>query len=193
MFPASHLLHEVQMKLTELQQHHWVTGERIAVIETPAKSRFKIDYDADREIFHVHHALPEGMSFPFDFGFIPRTRGMNGDPLEVLILMDEPGYPGLVVRIGVMGVLEAEQTGNDSTFRNDRIIARALDSSYLSQLSTLGALSPQLLDHLETFFISYNRLRGKIFKPLGRSGPEVAEEIIRQSSLDGNKVDRSRV
>jgi inorganic pyrophosphatase len=171
------------MKLTDLDQHHWETGERIAVIETPKASRYKIDYDPDREIFHVHHMLPAGMIFPFDFGFIPGTKAADDDPLDVLIIMDQPGYPGLVVRIVLIGVLEAEQSEAKKTFRNDRLLARALDTTEFANVSSIKDVSKHSLDQLENFFVAYNRARGKTFKPLRRGGPKDAEKLIKKSSL----------
>jgi inorganic pyrophosphatase len=171
------------VKLTELDQHHWETGERIAVIETPKHSRVKIDYDPDREVFHLHHSLPLGLSFPFDFGFIPRTVAADGDPLDVVILMEEPGCPGLITGIRLLGAFEAEQTEKGKTFRNDRLVARAVESRSLAHLETLEDLNPKILDQFEEFFIFYNRLRGREFRMLRRSGPETAEELIKEASL----------
>jgi inorganic pyrophosphatase len=170
------------MKLTELDPRHWESGDRIAVIETPKHSRVKIDYDPEREIFHVHHALPAGLAFPFDFGFVPRTQAEDGDSLDVLVLMDQPGYPGLVVGIQLLGVFEAEQTEKGKTLRNDRLVARAVESADLSRVETLADVPPKVLDQFEEFFIFYNRLRGKNFRILRRSGPEKAEELIQQST-----------
>jgi len=67
------------------------------VIETPKGSRNKFAFDTDQHVFILKKVLPEGMVFPHDFGFIPSTRAEDGDPIEVLILMDEPAYPGCVV------------------------------------------------------------------------------------------------
>ena len=171
------------MKLPELDQFHWETGERIAVIETPKASRYKVDYDPDREIFHVHHMLPAGMSFPFDFGFIPGTKAADGDPLDVLVIMDQPAYPGLVIRIVLLGVMEAEQTEGKKTFRNDRLVARALETSEFANVGSIKDVSKHSLDQLENFFVAYNRDRGKTFKPLRRGGPKDAEKLIKKSSL----------
>ena len=171
------------MRLTNLDQHHWETGDRIVVIETPRDSRVKIDYDPKRNIFHVHHLLAAGLAFPADFGFIPRTKAADGDPLDVLVLSDQPGYPGLVLSIRLLGVLEAEQTEKSKTFRNDRLIARAVESFHFGQAETLSDLSKEILDQFENFFVTYNRLRGKKFRPLNRAGKEQAEKLIRKASI----------
>ena len=67
--------------------------------------------------------LPLGASFPFDFGFIPSTKGEDGDPLDVLVLTEEPAFVGCVLPALLIGVLEAEQTEKGETVRNDRLVA----------------------------------------------------------------------
>src|ERR1700688_2486863 len=67
------------------------------VIETPKGSRNKYAFDPEQKVFQLKKVLPAGMAFPYDFGFIPRTKGGDGDPVDVLVLMDEPAFPGVVV------------------------------------------------------------------------------------------------
>lgn len=80
------------------------------VIETPRGSRNKFAFDPDLERFELKGVLPEGSSFPYDFGFVPSTLGEDGDPLDVLVLMDAPAFPGCLVEARLLGALEAEQT-----------------------------------------------------------------------------------
>src|SRR5919199_1807176 len=98
------------------------------IIETPKGSRNKFDYDEELGLFKLGGVLPAGASFPFDFGFLPATRGGDGDPLDVLVLMDEPAFAGCLVTVRLLGVIEAEQTEGDATTRNDRLIAVAATS-----------------------------------------------------------------
>jgi len=125
--------------------------------------------------------LPAGAVFPYDFGFIPNTRGGDGDPLDVLVLMDEPAFTGCLVRSRLLGVIEAEQTEKGETDRNDRLIAVASKSRTSSDLKSITDLNPKLLDEIEHFFISYNAAKGKKFKPLGRYGPETARKLVQRS------------
>jgi inorganic pyrophosphatase len=119
------------------------------------------------------------MSFPFDFGFIPGTRGPDGDPLDVLILMDGPAYPGCIVRITLLGVIEATQEGKrGGSGRNDRLIAIAEGSSERGTPKRLKDLDDALLDQIEAFFDDYNRLRGRRFKPIARKGRRDAARLI---------------
>src|SRR5215212_7933289 len=141
------------------------------VIETPKGSRNKYNYDEKLGLFKLGGVLPSGASFPFDFGFVPSTLGGDGDPLDVLVLMDEPAFAGCLVRTRLLGVIEAEQTERDGeTTRNDRLVAVAADSRDHQDIRTLTDLNEHLVDEIEHFFVSYNEIKGKQFRPLGRYG-----------------------
>lgn len=149
------------------------------VIETSRDSRTKLAYDPERGTFVVRQVLPQGMSFPFDFGFIPSTRGGDGDPLDVLVLMDEPVPPGTIVPSRLIGVIEAKQTEKDGTTEtNDRLIAVAATHELFSEVSRLSDVPASLTDQIEHFFISYNEQHGKRFEPKGRHGPKRAETLL---------------
>jgi inorganic pyrophosphatase len=161
------------------------------VIETPKGSRNKFNYDPKHGLFRLGGVLPAGASFPFDFGFVPATLGEDGDPLDVLVLMDEPAFAGCLVPARLIGVIEAEQTEAGQTAQNDRLIAVAADSRYHRDVQSLEDLNPTLVAEIEHFFVSYNSIRGKEFKPSRRSGPERARQLVvegeqrrRHGSLD---------
>ncbi len=151
------------------------------VIETPKGSRNKYNYDEKTGLFKLGGVLPSGASFPFDFGFVPSTVGGDGDPLDVLVLMDEPAFAGCLVRTRLVGVIEAEQTERDGeTTRNDRLIGVAADSRLHTRVRALEDLGTTLLEEIEHFFVSYNQIKGKKFKPLTRSGAERARELVEE-------------
>src|SRR5438477_12400620 len=87
------------------------------IIETPAGSRNKFKYDEEHKLYCVNRVLPAGMAFPYDFGFVPGTLAEDGDPLDVLVLMDSPGFPGCLLHCRPIGVMEAEQTEDGETNR----------------------------------------------------------------------------
>src|SRR5256714_4781218 len=94
------------------------------VVETPKGSRNKFAFDAEQHIFELKKVLPAGMTFPYDFGFVPSTIADDGDPIDVLVLMDEPAFPGCVLSCRPIGVIEGEQRDEKKKKeRNDRIIA----------------------------------------------------------------------
>ena len=148
------------------------------IIETPKGRRNKFDYDQERCLFKLGGLLPEGLSFPFDFGFIPGTRGDDGDPLDVMVLMEEPAHVGCLLQVRVIGVLEARQIDNKKSIRNDRLIGVSVHSYTHENLTNIGEVSPSVLDQIEEFFISYNKSRGKRFRPKGRHGPKRAADLI---------------
>src|SRR5436190_19894984 len=102
--------------------------ELIVVIETPKGSQNKFAYEPRYGAFVLKGMLPVGAVFPFDFGMIPSTRGGDGDPLDVLVLMDAPAYPGCIVPSRLIGVIEADQSEQGQTERNDRLLAVASNS-----------------------------------------------------------------
>jgi len=149
-----------------------------AVIETPKGSRNKFNYDPKHGLFRLGGVLPAGASFPFDFGFVPATLGEDGDPLDVLVLMDEPAFAGCLVPARLIGVIEAEQTEASQTAQNDRLIAVAADSHTHREVRSLEQVSENLIKEIEHFFVSYNQVKGKKFKPLGRFGPDRAKQLV---------------
>ena len=156
------------------------TFECRAIIETPKGRRNKFKYDQESGLFTLSHLLPEGMSFPFDFGFIPSTESGDGDPLDVLVLMDEPAHVGCLLNVRVVGVIEARQTEAGKTNFNHRLLAVALHSQSHAGIRNISELGKSRLDQMEQFFVSYNQLRGKKFQVKGRGGPRRALAIIRQ-------------
>ena len=149
-----------------------------AIIETPKGRRNKFDYDPDYGLFALGGLLPEGLVFPFDFGFIPSTLGDDGDPLDVVILLDEPGHVGCLLDIRLIGVIEADQIEDGKRTRNDRLIAVAVHSYSHEDAQSIDDVSSPLLDQVEEFFVSYNKSRGKKFKIKGRRGPKRAAELL---------------
>jgi inorganic pyrophosphatase len=148
------------------------------IIDTPKGSRNKFKYDDAKGVFKLGGVLPAGAAFPFDFGFVPATRGEDGDPLDVLVLMDEPTFVGCLVASRLIGVIEAEQVEEGEKIRNDRLIAVAAESRNHRGVRALSQLSANLLGEIEHFFASYNEAKGKPFRTLGRRGAARAESLI---------------
>jgi inorganic pyrophosphatase len=152
--------------------------ECIAVIETPKGRRNKLSYDEELELFRLDFILPKGMTFPYDFGFIPRTLAPDGDALDVLVLMEEPADVGCVVPVRIVGIVEAEQREGTKRFRNDRLLAVATHSFQHSGIKKAGDIDQKILDQLEEFFISYNKARGRGFHVKAVHGPNHAADAI---------------
>ena len=150
-----------------------------AIIETPKGCRNKFDYDPESNLFMLGGLLPEGMMFPFDFGFIPSTLGEDGDPLDVLVLMDAPAHVGCLIEVRIIGIITAKQTQKGKTEANDRLLGVAIHSYDHQDLESIKDVGKTLLDQLEAFFISYNKQRGKKFRVTGTGGPKKALRFLR--------------
>ena len=159
-------------------------GDVRAVIESPKGSRHKLKYEPKDRAFRVTQTLPAGMSMPFDFGFVPGTKAEDGDPLDVLVLMDGPAYPGVIVAIHLLGVIEAEQSEDgDKPYRNDRLIAVAEGSTERGDLRRLTDLDELLLTQIERWFETEDGLAGKVFRPVARRGERIAARLLEDARL----------
>ena len=183
---------QAPINLGSLSAFEAESDELNVLIETPKGSRNKFKYDESRGLFKLSGLLPVGAVFPFDFGFIPSTLGGDGDPLDVLILMDEPAFPGCLVPARLIGVIEADQTEDGKTNRNDRLIAVAVDSRTHNDIQTLDDLNENLVNDIEHFFVSFNEAKGKQFEPLGRFGPKRAKKVVEEGIKASIKKKRGR-
>ena len=150
------------------------------IIETPKAFRNKFKYDPETNLFMLGGLLPEGMMFPFDFGFVPSTLGDDGDPLDVMVLMDAPAHVGCLIEIRILGVIEAEQIEDGKAERNDRLLGVAIHSYDHQDLDSIDDVNKTLLDQVEAFFISYNQQRKKKFKVIRLGGPKKALKLLKQ-------------
>ncbi len=150
------------------------------VIETPKGSRNKYAFDPDQRIFQLKKVLPAGMSFPYDFGFVPSTEAQDGDPMDVLVLMDEPAPIGCLVKCRLIGVIEGKQRdhGQKDWVRNDRLIAVEHNDHQHSQLKDIDDINPKLLDELGEFFSNYHRLTGGEFRVTGHKRAKTARKLL---------------
>jgi inorganic pyrophosphatase len=156
-------------------------GELRVVIETPRGSRSKYSYDPDCDCMQLSTVLPEGLVFPYDFGFIPSTLGDDGDPLDILVLMEASVIPGCVVRARLIGAIEAEQKENGHGWtRNDRLIAVATHAQTHEKARTLSDLRPHLVDEIREFFVTYNKLRDRKFRVKHEASPDKAQRLIKE-------------
>jgi inorganic pyrophosphatase len=151
------------------------------IIETPKGSRNKFAFDAKQKIFSLKKVLPAGMVFPYDFGFLPQTIAPDGDPIDVLLLMDEPAFPGIVVRSRLIGIIEGEQLDGKKKIRNDRLVAIAEANHMYANIRKLSDLPGKFLRELEDFFVNYHSLEGKRYKLLGCKTTAVALQLIEKA------------
>ena len=152
------------------------------IIETPKGCRNKYSFDIEQKIFVLKAALPSGMSFPYDFGFVPQTLADDGDPLDVLVLMDEPAFPGCALMGRLIGVIQGEQLSPKADpVRNDRLVAVAETTHMYAKFKKLKDMPKQALREIEEFFVNYHKLQGKKYKLLGIKGEKTALAAIEKA------------
>lgn len=152
------------------------------IIETPYKSRNKFNFDKSTGLFKYKKTLPAGMAFPCDFGFIPRTTGEDGDPLDALLIMDELTYPGCLVECRLIGVIKATQVEKDGReIRNDRFITVPLYSTEYDDIKDVKDINKNKINHIVSFFKNYNEKEHKQFKLVSILGAASAHALLKKS------------
>lgn len=160
---------------------HLDTAKRVcrAIVETPKGSRNKFRYNPQARLFMLGGLLPEGMMFPFDFGFLPSTLGEDGDPLDIMVMLEAPAQMGCLVEVRIIGIIIAIQTENGVSRRNDRLLGVAVHSYAHAHLESVTDISSPLLSQVEEFFVSYNKQRKKKFQIKDVAGPKKAMKFLK--------------
>ena len=153
-------------------------GKIQVVIETPKGSRNKYAFDPEQRIFALKKVLPAGMTFPYDFGFVPSTKAEDGDPTDVLVLMDEPAFPGCLLKCRIIGVIEGQQGSKQEGKRNDRIIAIEEANHSYAHVRHVKELGKEFVKELEEFFVNYHDMEGKKYRILDMKGPSEARRRL---------------
>jgi inorganic pyrophosphatase len=151
------------------------------IIETPRGSRNKFAHDEKLGLFRLKKVLPAGMEFPYDFGFVPSTKADDGDPIDVLLLMDESAHPGTLMRCRLVGIIEGEQKEDGKSERNDRLLAVSEFSMQYAYVKEVDDLDKKLIKSLEDFFVNYHQLEKTKFKLLAVRGAKDAKKALEKN------------
>ncbi len=151
------------------------------IIETPRGSRNKFAYDPRQGVFEVKRVLPSGMTFPYEFGFVPSTKADDGDPIDVLVLMDEPASPGCLVKCRLVGAIEGEQIEKKKKIRNDRLLAIERSNHEYADVKDIKDLNGKLLDEVGEFFVNYHEMEGKKYELIGTCGAKEAMKLLKRA------------
>ena len=153
------------------------------VVEIPSGSRNKCEYDHARHRFVLDRVLYSSVHYPCDYGFIEGSMGEDGDPLDVLVVIAEPTFPGCVVRVRPIGVLDmADEKGHDY-----KILAVAADDPRWEQTHALDDLSSHRLREIENFFDTYKTLENRQTDVRGWLGLDAAWRIIDDAVSRGQR------
>lgn len=152
-----------------------------AIIETPKGHRNKFKYEPDSGLFSLSNLLPQGFSFPFDFGFIPSTTAEDGDPLDIIVLMDEAAHVGCLLKVRVIGVIRVVQKEEGKQTQNDRLVAVAARSLEYRDVKSMSDLNDSLVEQMSEFLALYNKNSGKDDQVKGVEGPQSAMELLEKA------------
>jgi inorganic pyrophosphatase len=153
-----------------------------AIVDTPKGSRNKFKWHERHGLYKLDGVLAVGAFFPYDFGFVPSTLADDGDPIDVLLLMEEPAFVGCLVPSRLKCGFFAQQTEAGKTEHNHRLLATAVKSRNYSDVRSLDDLNPNLIHEIEHFFVSYNAAKSKTFEPQGRFGQDVARQLVQSAA-----------
>lgn len=151
----------------------------VVIIETPKGSRNKYAFDPHERIFSLTKVLPAGMEFPYDFGFVPSTKAGDGDPVDALVLMDEPAFPGCRLACRPVGIIEGEEGDKKDAERNDRIVCVEKGNHSYAHVKHIDDLGKAFEKELEDFFVNYHQLSRKSYRILGLKGPAQARRQVK--------------
>ena len=153
------------------------------IIEIPKNSVNKYEYDGELGVFRLDRALYSPMHYPGDYGFIPGTLADDGDPLDVLVLVDEPSFTGCLMEVRPVGLLNmVDERQNDQ-----KVLAVPHENPRFDSIHTIDQVFPHTRREIEYFFSIYKELQGGKTKMEGWSGPPEARKVItksRQTYLD---------
>jgi inorganic pyrophosphatase len=167
----SRLPHQLEREKRECQ----------AIIETPRGRRNKFKYDTDSGLYTLSRVLPQGFIFPFEFGFIPSTAAEDGDPLDVIVLMDEPAHVGCILTIRLIGVIKLVETEEGKKTQNDRLMGVSVHTFEYDTVKTVSDLKETLVKQISDFLVLYNKDSDKQAEITGVDGPERATELLEKA------------
>ncbi|HLW53022.1 MAG TPA: inorganic diphosphatase [Candidatus Angelobacter sp.] len=145
-----------------------------AVVEIPKGSVNKYEYDVKLQVFRLDRTLFSPVHYPGDYGFIPETLGLDGDPLDVLVLVEAPSFPGCLIEVRPIGLLHMLDQG-----KNDEKILAVADSDPLyREVSEYSQVFEHTVREIENFFAIYKSLEGKKTEISGWAGADTAKKLI---------------
>jgi len=152
------------------------------VVESPRGSTAKLKFDSSLGVMTLSRPLTAGLLYPFDWGFVPGTRGPDGDPLDAIVVWDTPTFPGVVLPCRALGVVRIDQreVGTRGRQRNDRLVVLPLKAPRFDHFRSVGDLPGRAKKELEQFFLAVTALEDKDVRILGWQGPAAALRLLAQ-------------
>lgn len=133
------------------------------LIEIPAGSKNKYEFDKDMQALALDRVLYASVHYPYDYGFVPNTLADDGDPLDGMVIMDQPTFPGCVIAARPIGMLEMIDGGD----RDEKILCVPDKDPRYVNVKSLADIDPHRLDEIAEFFRTYKNLEKKVTEILG--------------------------
>lgn len=158
------------------------------LIEIPRGSRNKYEYDFDKKRIRFDRMLYSAMFYPADYGFIPETLALDGDPLDVLVLFTEPSVPGCLVEVKPIAVFKmADDKGPD-----EKIICVPVADPIMNKLNDISDINEHTIKEIEHFFRVYKDLENKKVEVQGWADVKVAREMIAECASRFQALDDTK-
>lgn len=157
-------------------------------VEIPTGSRNKYEYDKERGLFKLDRVLFSSVHYPTDYGFIPNSLSLDGDPLDALVIMDHPTFPGCVIDARPIGVLDMrDEQGHD-----EKILAVPSHDPRYRHITKLEHVGPHWLREIENFFATYKALEDKWTELVGWYDEKRAWEVIEESEARYREIETTK-
>ncbi|MGB3308359.1 MAG: inorganic diphosphatase [Nodosilinea sp.] len=146
------------------------------LVEIVGGSKNKYEFDKDLNAFILDRVLFSSVKYPYDYGFVPNTLADDGDPLDGMVLMDEPTFPGCVIAARPIGMLEMIDGGD----RDEKILCVPAEDPRYTNVKSLDDVAPHRLDEIAEFFRSYKNLEKKVTEILGWQNVDKVAALVEQ-------------
>lgn len=144
------------------------------LIEIAGGSKNKYEYDKDLNAFALDRVLFSSVKYPYDYGFLPNTLADDGDPLDGMVIMDEPTFPGCVITARPIGMLEMIDDGD----RDEKLLCVPDEDPRFKEVKSLQQVAPHRLDEISEFFATYKRLEKKETEILGWKDADSVKALV---------------
>lgn len=153
------------------------------LIEIPARSKNKYEFDKDLEAFALDRVLYSSVQYPYDYGFVPNTLADDGDPLDGMVLIDQPTFPGCVIAARPIGMLEMIDGGD----RDEKILCVPDKDPRYAEVKSLQDVAPHRLDEIAEFFKTYKNLEKKVTEILGWKDVAEVKPLVEKCIAAGSQ------
>ncbi|PZD72845.1 Inorganic pyrophosphatase [Acaryochloris thomasi RCC1774] len=153
------------------------------LIEIPAGSKNKYEFDKDMQAMALDRVLFASVQYPYDYGFIPNTLADDGDPLDGMVLMDQPTFPGCVIAARPIGMLEMIDGGD----RDEKVLCVPAEDPRYNEVTSLKDIAPHRLEEIAEFFRTYKNLEKKVTEILGWQDVEKVNPLVKECIEAGKK------